>query len=278
MSTKLIAACIQTNAAPNVAVNLAQIEPMIRSAREQGAELITLPENVALMLTGRDRIFANAKPENEHPAVAFFARMAKETGAWILAGSIGIKVDQDHLANRSLLFAPTGDITARYDKIHMFDAVISESEFYRESDNYRSGTSAIVAKLPWCKLGMTICYDLRFPHLHRALAKAGASIITVPAAFTVTTGKLHWHVLLRARAIETGCFILAPAQCGTHDSNRKTYGHSLIVAPDGEIIADAGEHPGIILATLDLEKVTKARQMLPSLQHDRDFKTPIISD
>lgn len=274
MSSKLIAACIQTNAAPDVTTNLARIEPMIREARNQGAALIALPENSSFMIKGRERIKATAKPESQDEAVAFFARMAAETGAWILAGSIGIALGNDKLANRSFLFDPTGKVTARYDKIHMFDVDLSEQEFYRESESYQSGTSAILANTPWCKIGLTICYDVRFPHLYRTLAKAGASIITIPAAFTATTGKMHWHILTRARAIETGCFILAPAQCGTHDGGRQTYGHSLIVAPNGEILAEAGEEPGIIMAELDLAKVAEARRMLPSLSHDRDFIAP----
>lgn len=274
MSQKLIAACIQTNAAPDITTNLQRIEPMIRAARKNGAELIALPENTALMITGRERVFANAAPEQNHPAVAFFTRMASESGAWILAGSIGVATDHDRLANRSFLFDPTGAIAARYDKIHMFDAVLSEQEFYRESENYRHGTSAVVAPVPWGKIGLSICYDVRFPHLYRVLAKAGASIITIPAAFAETTGKMHWHVLTRARAIETGCFVLAPAQCGTHDGGRRTYGHSLIIAPNGEILAEAGNEPGIIMAELDLARVAEARRMLPCLQHDRQFDEP----
>lgn len=274
MSSKLIAACIQTNATPDVAANLAQIEPMIREARQRGAQFIALPENVSLLVQGREKLFAKTASEPENKAVAFFARMAQETGAWMLAGSIGIAISGDRLANRSFLFDPSGKIVARYDKIHMFDATLSEKEFYRESDNFKSGTSAVIAETPWGKIGLTICYDVRFPHLYRALAKAGASIITVPAAFTATTGKMHWHVLTRARAIETGCFVLAPAQCGTHDGQRQTYGHSLIIAPNGEILAEAGEEPGIIMAELDLGKVTEARRMLPSLEHDRAFQAP----
>jgi predicted amidohydrolase len=156
----------------------------------------------------------------------------------------------------------------------MFDADLSATETYRESSNFRSGSAAVLAATPWGKIGLTICYDVRFPHLYRALAKAGADIITIPAAFTATTGKLHWHVLTRARAIETGCFVLAPAQCGTHDGARRTFGHSLIIAPDGSILAEAGDEPGVIVAEIDLAKVAEARQKLPSLTHDRDFEKP----
>jgi predicted amidohydrolase len=193
---------------------------------------------------------------------------------WIIVDIITVTCGQKRLANRSLLFNPSGQIVARYDKIHMFDANVAENESYSESANFRGGNRAVVASVPWGKLGMTICYDVRFPHLYRTLAKAGADIITVPSAFTVTTGKLHWHILLRARAIETGCFVVAPAQCGTHDGGRRTYGHSLIIAPSGEIMAEAADKPEIITAELNLAKVTEARHKLPSLKHDREFEKP----
>ena len=272
--SKIIAACVQTTAGPDIAENLVRLEPLIRAARDKGAQFIATPENVSLMIRGRERLFAAAKPENENQGVAFFSRMARETGAWLLAGSLATAVDHDRLANRSYLFDAEGNIAARYDKIHMFDADLGGDESYKESANYRGGRAAVAAAAPWGKIGLTICYDVRFPHLYRALAKAGALIIAVPAAFTVPTGKLHWHVLLRARAIETGCFIVAPAQCGVHDGGRRTYGHSLMVAPSGEIIAEAGDDPGIITATLDLDQVAAARRMLPSLEHDCDFERP----
>jgi deaminated glutathione amidase len=258
--TKLVAACIQIQGSPDVTANLARIEPMLRTARERGADFIALPENVNIIGAERKHLFATARPENDDTAVAFMAQMARETGAWI----------------RSFLFAPDGTIAARYDKIHMFDAVLSETESYRESANYQCGHSAVVADTPWCKIGLSICYDVRFPHLYRTLAKAGADIITVPAAFAATTGKLHWHVLTRARAIETGCFVLAPAQCGSPGGNRQTYGHSLIIAPSGEILAEAGDEPGIIMAELDLAKVAEARSKLPCLSHDREIEGPLL--
>jgi predicted amidohydrolase len=275
MTGKVIVACVQLNTAPDIAVNLERIEPMLHDARRRGAQLITLPENVCLIIHGRDKLFARTFHENEHPAVPFFSRVARDTGTWIMCGSIAVAIGDDRLANRSLLFNPQGDIVARYDKIHMFDADVAENESYRESANFRGGDRAVLATTPWGEMGMTICYDVRFPHLYRALAKSGASLITVPAAFTYTTGKMHWHILLRARAIETGCFIIAPAQCGIHDGNRRTYGHSLIIAPSGEIIAEASEDkPDIILAELDLLKVADARRKLPSLLHDCDFVRP----
>lgn len=272
---KLMAACIQTQGSPDVTANLARIEPMIRAARQRGAEFIALPENVNLIIPDRTQLFATARHEAEDQTIAFLKRMTAETGAWILAGSIALATDEDKLANRSFLFNPRGEIVARYDKIHMFDATLSETEIYRESANYRSGASAVVAETPWGKVGFTICYDVRFPHLYRALAKAGASIITIPAAFAATTGRLHWHVLTRARAIETGCFVLAPAQCGSPGGNRQTYGHSLIIAPDGSILAEAGDEPAIVMAELDLGKVAEARRRLPCLEHDREFEEPL---
>jgi predicted amidohydrolase len=279
MPSRLIAACIQTNTTPDLAANLERIRPMIREARERGAELITLPENVSLIGAARENLFAQSPQEQDHPAVAFFRAEAKKTGAWILAGSIPVSLEGategDRLANRSLMFNPKGEIVARYDKIHMFDAALSDTEVYRESKNYRPGTCAVTAESPWGKIGMTICYDVRFPQLHRALAKAGAAIITIPAAFVATTGRLHWHILVRARAIETGCFIIAPGQCGMHNAGRLSYGHSLIVAPSGQILAEAGEQPAIITAELDLAEVAEARLKLPNLQHDCDFAFPL---
>ncbi len=276
MTTKLVAACIQTNAGPEIEPNLQAIAPLIEDAAKRGAQLITLPENVSLMICGRDKLFARVSDEATHPAITFFRNMAQKTGTWILAGSIAIHLGEDRLANRSFLFNPAGEIAARYDKIHMFDATISENESYRESSSYRGGDRAIVADTPWGKIGLTICYDVRFPHLHRALAKAGASLITAPAAFAASTGKMHWHVLLRARAIETGCFVIAPAQCGQHDGQRQTFGHSMIIGPSGQIIVEAGEEPGIIMAELDLAEVEKNRRMLPCLEHDCVFTKPEI--
>jgi predicted amidohydrolase len=276
--TQLIAACVQTNSTPDFAANIERIRPMIREARDRGADLITLPENVSLIGAIRESMIAQSPCESEHPAVAFFRTEARKTGAWILAGSIPVAFDEDgeeRRANRSLMFNPKGEIVARYDKIHMFDAKLSDTEVYSESRNYRPGTCAVTADTPWGKIGMTICYDVRFPQLHRALAKAGASIITVPAAFVATTGRLHWHILIRARAIETGCFIIAPGQCGMHNAQRLSYGHSLIVAPSGQILAEAGEQPGVITAEIDLDEVTEARRKLPNLQHDCDFAFPL---
>ncbi|QJE74007.1 carbon-nitrogen hydrolase family protein [Aerophototrophica crusticola] len=270
----LRAAVVQVNAGPEIAPNLEAAGTLVRRAREAGAELVCLPENVALMVQGRDRILPLAKPEGEHPGVPFFQDLARETGAWLMTGSLQCLLEDGRVANRAFVVDPAGGIVARYDKIHMFDVDLAGGESYRESATYRPGTRAVVAPTPWGGLGMSICYDVRFAYLYRALAKAGASIITVPSAFTVPTGRAHWHVLLRARAIETGCYVLAPAQTGVHDGGRGTYGHALIISPWGEVLADAGEEPGFIIADLDLSKVAEARRMVPSLTHDRGFEGP----
>jgi deaminated glutathione amidase len=270
----LRAALVQVNAGPEIGPNLEQAGILVHRAVDQGAQLVCLPENVSMMVQGRSNVLARVKPEEAHPGIPFFQDLARQTGAWIMTGTLGCLLPDGRVANRALVVTPDGEITARYDKIHMFDVDLAGGESYRESATYRPGEQAVLAATPWGGLGLTICYDVRFAYLYRALAQAGASIITVPAAFTVPTGRAHWHVLLRARAIETGCFILAPAQTGTHDGGRGTYGHSIIVSPWGEILADAGEQVGIVLADLDLSEVEKARRMVPSLGHDRTFTGP----
>jgi predicted amidohydrolase len=215
-----------------------------------------------------------ARPEAEHPAIPAFSALAAELGVWLLIGSLQIKLDAVTCANRSFLFDDCGRVVARYDKIHMFDVDLQGGESYRESKTFRPGDRAVIADTPWGKVGLTVCYDLRFAYLYRALAQAGASFLTVPSAFTVPTGQAHWHTLLRARAIETGSFVFAPAQCGGHAEGRKTYGHSLIVAPWGEVLADGGEAPGVITADIDPAKVAEARSMIPALTHDRRFSGP----
>jgi len=203
------------------------------------------------------------------------AALARELGVWLLVGSIHPVSDNGKRWNRSLLFTPEGRLAASYDKIHLFDVTLANGETYAESDRMRAGDTATLAETPWGKLGMTICYDLRFPALFRYLAQQGALFLSIPAAFTYTTGKAHWHALLRARAIENGCFVFAPAQCGTHPGNRRTWGHALIVSPWGEILAEAPEEtPGIITAVIDTEKVREARAMIPSLRLDRSFRQP----
>ena len=267
-------ACVQITSSDDLAANIAMAEEAIRAAAAGGADLILTPENTPMVTPRRATTLANAHPEERHPAVTGFASLARELGRWLLIGSSTIELGPERCANRSLLFAPSGGIAARYDKIHMFDVEIPDGQTYRESATFRPGGEAVVAELPWGRLGMTVCYDLRFAALYRSLAQAGADFISVPAAFTEFTGRAHWHVLLRARAIETGCFVFAPAQCGLHAGDRRTYGHSLIVAPWGEVLADGGDTPGIVTAEIDPAKVAEARRMVPSLQHDRPFSPP----
>ncbi len=274
MSKTFKAACVQMNSAAEIAPNLESATELIRAAVKAGAELIMTPENTTLIEPNRARGLAKTPVEDAHPGVPHFSRLAKELGIWLLIGSMPVRADDKRIANRSFLYDPAGNIVARYDKIHMFDVDLPNGETYRESNGVRPGEQAVVAATPWGGLGLTICYDVRFGYLHRALAHAGAVMLTVPAAFTVPTGQAHWHVLLRARAIETGCFLFAPAQTGEHAEGRRTYGHSLIISPWGEILADGGDAPGFILADIDLDAVHKARTMVPALRHDREFERP----
>jgi predicted amidohydrolase len=267
----LRAACIQLNAKPDLAANLDAAERWIRAARADGAGFIATPENTSGMYQGRSALIAAALPEAGHPAVARFSTLARELGVWLLLGSVSILLDSGKLANRSFLFTPEGAVAATYDKIHMFDADPLDGQAYRESATFEPGDRAVVAEAPFGKVGLSICYDVRFPALYAALANGGATLITVPAAFTVPTGQAHWHVLLRARAIETGAFVVAPGQTGEHAGGRLTYGHSLIVAPWGEILADGGEAEGFVAADLDFDRVTTARKMIRALGHVRPF-------
>jgi deaminated glutathione amidase len=274
MSAKFTAACVQITSQREFAPNIQAVGDLVRRARDAGAELIMTPEITGMFEPKRDLHLAKATDEAANPALAAFRDLARETGAWLLVGSLAIKLEAARLANRSFLLAPDGVIAARYDKIHMFDVDLENGESYRESALYRPGDSTVLAGLPWGTLGMTICYDLRFPYLYRALAQAGADFLSIPAAFTVPTGTAHWHVLQRARAIENGCFVFAPAQWGQHAEGRKTYGHSLIVDPWGEVLADAGEGVGFITAEIDPAKIAEARRMVPALRHDRAVPVP----
>ena len=268
---KLRVACVQLCSGEDAAANVATATRFIRDAHAAGATFIATPENTAMMSADGGAKLALSFTQNDDPALHAFTALARELGIWLLIGSLAIKVSETKTANRSFLIGPDGAIAARYDKIHLFDIDLPSGETYRESKTVRAGGEAVVADTPWAKLGLTICYDLRFPHLYRTLAKRGAKILTVPSAFTATTGRAHWHVLLRARAIETGCFVIAPAQGGMHASGRETYGHSLIVGPWGEVLAEAGTEPGWVSAYLDLQEVEAVRIRLPSLTHDRDF-------
>ena len=275
MGDGLKVALIQTRTPAAAAAALAHVEPLIRQAAADGARLILTPEGSNLLEQRRDRRALEITDEGTDVAVLGLRALAAELGVWLLIGSAIVRSgadDDDRAANRSLLIDDTGAIVARYDKLHVFDVDLPNGETYRESSTIRPGDGATITDTPWGRLGLTVCYDIRFPHLFRQLAKAGASLIAVPAAFTVPTGEAHWETLLRARAIETGAFILAPAQGGTHEDGRKTWGRSMIVGPWGEIIAKLDhDAPGVLSATLDLEAVAKARQSVPALLHDRDF-------
>jgi len=274
MSAKFAAACVQMTSEREFEPNIRAASDLVRRARDAGADFIMTPEITGMFEPKRDRHLAKATDEATNPVIAAFRDLARETGAWLLLGSTPIKLEAERLANRSFLLAPDGAIAARYDKIHMFDVDLKNGESYRESALYRPGEASVLATLPWGTLGMTVCYDLRFPYLYRALAQAGADFLSIPAAFTVPTGKAHWHVLQRARAIENACFVFAPAQWGEHAEGRKTFGHSLIVDPWGEILADAGEGVGFITAEIDTAKIAEARRMVPALRHDRAVPAP----
>jgi predicted amidohydrolase len=264
-------ACIQVNAGNVMDANIQTAASLVCDARAAGAQLILMPENVSMMEWGRKNIVAKAMPEEEHKALIAFRELARETRLWLHCGSLAVLLDDQKVANRTYFLDPRGDVVAQYDKIHMFDVDLDNGESYRESSTFKPGGSAAMVGTPWGKLGLSICYDLRFPHLYRNMAKAGADFLAVPAAFTRTTGRAHWHVLLRARAIETGSYVFAPAQCGEHIGGRQTFGHALIVSPWGTVLADGGEQPGYILADVDPDEVVAARRKIPSLSHDRNY-------
>ncbi len=274
------AGLVQLTVGDDPAANLPATVAAVRAAAAGGADLVLTPECTNALSSSRARQREILRHEEEDPTLAALREEASRAGVWLLVGSLGVLTgDADgRFANRSFLVDPAGAITARYDKIHMFDVNVSETEVYRESAAYRPGAQAVLAATPWGPLGMTVCYDLRFPHLYRRLAQAGAAILTVPAAFNHLTGQAHWEVLLRARAIETGCFVLAPAQTGFHPESagrgRRTHGHSLAVAPWGEVLADAGTEPGVTFAEIDPAEVARARGRVPSLAHDRPFAGP----
>ena len=268
MSGVFKAACVQVNASADLEDNIARASRLIAEAAGAGAKLVLTPENTTMIVRGREATLAKAQPEASHPAIPAFSALAAKLGVWLSIGSLTIRLSEEAAANRSYLFAPDGSLAARYDKIHMFDVNVPDGQVYRESSTFQRGEDAPIVPLPWGKLGLTICYDLRFPQLYRALAQAGADFLTVPSAFTRVTGRAHWHTLLRARAVETGCYVFAAAQCGDHDGGRETYGHSLIVGPWGEVLAEADEAPGIILADIEPARVAEARAMVPAWQLD----------
>ncbi|MCL6284833.1 carbon-nitrogen hydrolase family protein [Ruegeria sp. 2012CJ41-6] len=273
-------ALLQITSSDDPAANLGMVRERLADAARQGAEFILTPEVTNCLSTSTTHQRAVLRTDEDDPTLAALRQQAADLGVWLLIGSLALKTrDADgRFANRSVLIDPDGAVVARYDKIHMFDVQVSETETYRESATYRPGTRAVVADMPFGKLGLSICYDLRFPHLYAALAQAGAQVLTVPSAFSPVTGPAHWQSLLRARAIETGCYVLAPAQTGTHPTSRgrqrTTHGHSLAVSPWGEVLIDAGTDPGIHIFDLDVSSVAEARLKVPSLTHLRHFDGP----
>jgi predicted amidohydrolase len=263
---------IQMRSGREPQANVDAAAKLIREAKAGGADYVLTPEMTNIMETRRERLFAAVGTEEDDVSLASFRALARELGIYVHVGSLAVRVGPERAANRSFLIDAQGEIVGRYDKIHMFDVDLANGESYRESRSYRPGEIAVVSDLPWGRIGLTACYDLRFPALYRALAEAGASFLTIPSAFTRQTGEAHWHVLMRARAIETGCFVFAAAQGGTHENGRETYGHSLVVDPWGRILAEGGTEPAAILADIDPAEISAARGRIPSLQHGRRFE------
>ncbi|NVJ97269.1 MAG: carbon-nitrogen hydrolase family protein [Alphaproteobacteria bacterium] len=270
------AALIQLNTGNEITAAVDVAEGYVRQAAADGAMFVSTPETTHLMEMNRQQVLAKTYFQEEDPGLGRFRALAAELGIWLHLGSLITKVAESRLANRSFLISPSGDIVAQYDKMHLFDVDLGGGEAYRESALYDAGDQAMVVKTPIGSFGFSICYDLRFPYLYRALAQAGADILLIPAAFTRPTGQAHWHTLLRARAIENGCYVLAAAQTGRHATGRDTYGHSLCVDPWGEVNVDAGETPGVSLMDLDLAKCAEARQKIPSLNHGREVAVKIV--
>ena len=264
-------ASIQNTATRDIPANIEWLRSRIDESAENGAELIFTPETCTLIEPDNSRVAGSTKTEADDPGLAMFRQAAKTHATPIAVGSMMIKTDDGRDVNRAYFIDKHGEVIARYDKLHMFDVQLKNGEFYKESDALAAGDKAVLVNTQWGKIGLSICYDLRFATLYRALAQNGAKILTIPAAFTQTTGQAHWHTLVRARAIETGSFVVASNQCGTHVGKRQSYGHSLIVSPWGDVLADGGAEPGIIYAEIDLDGVEKARQMIPALQHDKQF-------
>jgi predicted amidohydrolase len=265
-------ACVQVNPGEDREANIQRAEQGVREACSRGAHLVVLPEYVTFLHASGTAMRNQALQESEDPALARFRALARERGIWILIGSLALAGADGKLANRSFLISNEGEIVARYDKLHMFDATLPGGRVIRESSAYTPGEQAVVATTPWAKIGMSICYDVRFPALYRALSQQGAEVLVVPSAFTKATGTLHWKALLQARAIENGAYVVAAATCGTHPGGHQTYGHAMIIDPNGQVLAEAGEEPAVICAAIDTGAVAAARQRIPSLTHDRAFK------
>jgi predicted amidohydrolase len=265
-------ALIQMRSGRTPAANLDAATKLIGEAKAGGADYVQTPEMTNILEARRDALMAAIVPEHEDPSLAAFRDLARQHRLWLHIGSLALKVSPDRAANRGFLIDPRGEIAARYDKIHMFDVDLANGESYRESRSYAPGDHAVTAVLPWGRLGITICYDLRFPALFRALAEAGSMFLAIPSSFTKQTGEAHWHVLNRARAIENGCFVFAAAQGGRHENGRDTFGHSLVIDPWGRVLAEGDVEPGVVMAEIDPTAVTTARARIPSLQHGRRFE------
>ena len=274
--SSITAALVQLTSSDDMRANIEAVTALVAEAAGRGATFIVTPETTHLMVTGREKALSRSFIQDEDPGLKAFCGLAAKHAVWLLIGSLIIRKTTDRLVNRSFLISPDGTIAAHYDKMHLFDVDLGGGEQYRESALFDAGSTPTLAKTPFGTIGMSICYDLRFPLLYTLLARAGASLITIPAAFTVPTGQAHWHTLVRARAIETGAYVLAPAQTGLHSTGRQTYGHSLIVDPWGTILVDAGSEPGVFMAELDLAKVAAVRQKMPSLGHARPLAEPKI--
>jgi predicted amidohydrolase len=272
MTTPFTVGLVQMRSGQDPARNLDAAVKLIEEAKTSGADYVQTPEMTNVVANKRDVMLAATTDEEKDPSLAAFRALARKLGIHLHIGSLAIKISPERAANRSFLIDPQGEIVARYDKIHMFDVDLAGGESYRESRSYRPGEQAVVAELPWGRLGLTICYDVRFPTLHRALAETGASFIASPAAFTKQTGEAHWHVLLRARAIENTAFVFAAAQGGRHEDGRDTFGHSLVIDPWGRILAEGGTEPGVVMAKIDPAEVAAVRARIPSLQHGRRFE------
>jgi predicted amidohydrolase len=270
--TTFRAALIQMRSGRTPTANVEAAAKLIAEAKAGGADYVQTPEMTNILEAKRDALMAAIKPEHDDPSLAAFRDAARQHRLWLHIGSLAVKVSPDRAANRAFLIDPAGEIAARYDKIHMFDVDLANGESYRESRSYAPGEHAVAAALPWGRLGITICYDLRFPALYRALAEAGCKFLSVPSAFTQQTGEAHWHVLNRARAIENGCFVFAAAQGGSPENGRDTYGHSLIIDPWGRVLAEGGVDPAVVMADIDVTAITTARARVPSLQHGRRFE------
>jgi predicted amidohydrolase len=263
---------IQMRAGRTPAANLDAATKLIGEAKASGADYVQTPEMTNILEARRDALMAAIRPEDDDPSLAAFRELARQHRLWLHIGSLALKASPDRAVNRGFLLDPRGEIAARYDKIHMFDVDLANGESYRESRSYAPGEHAVTADLPWGRLGLTICYDLRFPALYRALAEAGSMFLAIPSSFTKQTGEAHWHVLNRARAIENGCYVFAAAQGGHHENGRDTYGHSVVVDPWGSVLAEGDVEPGVVIADVDPAAVAAARARIPSLQHGRRFE------